>query len=309
MNIYNININSINIIDKPLVCCIGYFDGLHLGHQTLIKETNILANKLNIESALITFNPDPWLITKQINNDIKHINDYAIKLELLNKFNINNLIIIEFNEELSKLKSNEFINMLYKNIDIKGLIYGFDFKYGYKGLGNNNTIINEIKDNTILKEIQSINYDNLKISSTRIEQLIINGEIDNANKLLGYNYYIKGNVIKGNAKGRTIGFPTANIKYSNKQIIPKKGVYIGYAKYNNILYKSIINVGNNPTFNYNNNISIEANILEFNQDIYNEYIDIIFIKYIREEIKFNNKELLIKQLIEDKNKAIQLLND
>ena len=307
MNIYNININSINIINKPLVCCIGYFDGLHLGHQELIKETITLANKLNVEPSLITFNPDPWVITKKLPIDsIKHINDYNVKLELLNKFNINNLIILEFNEDMSKLSSNEFIKVLFNNIDIKGLVYGFDFHYGYKGLGNHNTIQKQINNNVILKQVESINDDIGKISSSRIDELLINGSITKVNKLLGYNYYIKGNVIKGNAKGRTIGFPTANIKYSNELLLPKQGVYIGYVKYLSNYYKAIINIGNNPTFNYVNKISIEAHILNFNKDIYDQDIDIIFIDYIRDEFKFNNIEQLKEQLELDKKKAMEL---
>ena len=309
MNIYRINATEINIINKSLVCCIGFFDGLHLGHQELITNTIRLANKLNVESALITFEPDPWVITKGLPIDqVQHINDLNVKLELLNKFGINNLIILEFDQIMSHLTSEQFTKVLYDNIDIKGLVYGFDFHYGYKGSGNHNTLKLQVHSDTILKQITSIDDDIGKISSSRISSLLIEGSVKKVNKLLGYKYYIKGKVICGNAKGRTIGFPTANVEYSKELLLPKIGVYIGYVKYLNNYYKAIINIGNNPTFNYVNKVSLETYILDFNKDIYDEIIDIIFVDYLRDETKFSSIFELKNQLNIDSNKARELSN-
>ena len=296
MNVYHIDINKVN---KELVCCIGFFDGLHLGHQKLVAETNILAKKLNVESALITFAPDPWVVTKKIKK-YRHINDYASKLYLLKKFKIDNLIIIKFSDELSKLESKKFIKLLENNIKLKGLVYGFDFNYGFKGQGNKETIINELSKDIKHVCVLAVEDNQGKISSSRIEEALSLGNIKLVNDLLGYKYFIIGKVKHGNKLGRTINFRTANIILNDDLLTPKVGVYQGYLKYDNNYYKAIINIGHNPTFNYQEKVSLEVHIIDFDLDIYDQEVIVFFNDYLRDEKIFNSKDDLIKEL--EKNK-------
>lgn len=290
---------------KPIVACIGYFDGLHYGHKMLIKKTIELANDLKVEPSLITFDPDPWVIIKNEENPI-HLTTMRQRVNIASSLGIKNIIILQFTKEMAHLSYKEFEDRVLKPLQIKTLICGFDFHYGFKGEGNTDTLKNQSGIN--VEVIDCVSADNQKISTTRITNLIETDNIAKANQLLGYRYQIEGTIIHGHKQGRTIGFPTANIAVDKEFIIPSLGVYAGYVKVDNKWYKAMINLGHNPTFNESIKVSVEAYILDFKEMIYGKRIILEFDHFMRHEKKFSNKSNLALQLEQDVNHVRKNLN-
>lgn len=291
MEIIEVDLNNSPSLDS-IAACIGYFDGMHVGHQKLIQKTLKQAKAYGLKSACITFHPDPWAVLKNI-KDIPHISSMDERIEIGKSFELDYWIIIPFTNQLSKMTTFAFETML-SQLNVKQLICGFDFSYGYKGEGNINTLKQQNYFDVI--EIQEVTYENEKISSSRIEKCIESGDMELTYHLLGRYYSIKGSIVNGNHLGNTIGFPTANIKCKYLSILPQKGVYVGFISIDNKRYSCMMNIGHNPTFNYCETISIEAYILDFHEDIYGKEIELFFVKKIRNEKKFSSKEELIQQL-------------
>ena len=296
MRIIQFSLDKPYIAKKPIVACIGYFDGLHLGHKKLIATTILEANKQNLEPSLITFEPDPWVTIKGLKN-VKHIQTMKQRINLAAKLEIKNIIILQFTKEMADLEPDDFELKVLKPLNIHSLICGFDFHYGYCGKGNIDSLKHNRFMNTIM--VDCVSEDNEKISTTRITKLIEEGNIEMANRLLDYRYQVFGKVIHGHKQGRTIGFPTANIKVDDEFIMLKSGVYAGYINVRNIWYKTMINIGHNPTFNHSDALSIEAHILDFKAEIYDETIILEFDHYLRDEKCFSNKSNLALQLEQD----------
>lgn len=284
---------------EKMAACIGYFDGMHVGHQKLV-ETTIQASKAKgIKSGCITFEPDPWCVLKNMTN-IPHITSMREREEIGEKAGLDYWIIFSFTKELANLPTNEFENLL-KDLNVQTLICGFDFTYGEKGKGNVQTLKKQHDFDVI--QVDAVTFDGEKISSTRIEKEIQNGNMPLVSSLLGRNYVLSGHVVNGNNLGHTYGFPTANLKLHYNSILPKKGVYIGYADVMGKRYRAMMNVGHNPTFNYQENISIEAYLVDFDGVLYEEEMKLEFVEFIRDEKKFASKDELINQLKCDVKKA------
>lgn len=294
MKVVHIDLNDIYQFE-PLSACIGYFDGMHIGHMKLVSEMISEANRQNLKSAVITFDPDPWVIIKN-QKEIAHITSMEERIELIRQLNIDYFIILPFTKELSQMSTQQFEKMLV-DLNIQSLICGFDYTYGYKGMGNVETLKKQHEFKVI--EVKAVTYNNEKISSTRIEKNIIEGKVEDIKPLLGRNYSIQGIVGQGSHLGNKIGFPTANLKPKYDSILPKIGVYIGYAKVKGKKYRCMINIGHNPTFNYQEKISIETFLLDFDENIYHQEIELIFLKRIRDEQKFESTNELIQQLQKD----------
>lgn len=259
-------------------CTIGNFDGLHLGHQKLIEDAKVNSFK----SLVITFDDifKDKIIT--LENKIKKIEE----------FEIDYLIILKF-EDFKDMFHNEFVKML-KKINVKRISIGKDFRFGFKKEGDYIDLQNKFE--TYL--IDEVEVNNEKVSSTLIRSKLKEGKIKEANELLGYNFFLTGEVKNGNELGRTIGFPTANLEVDT---LLNNGVYKTQTTVDDVLYNSITNIGYNPTFNEQKQLRIETNILDFNEDIYGKEIKVEFIDKIREEIRFQSKEHLQQQLNEDKS--------
>ncbi len=273
---------------EPLTITIGNFDGIHLAHQALLKK---LSKYKDTKSGLVTFNPHPSKLFKVPNyQKLMSLDD---KIKIISNFNIDYMFVVEFDEEFSKLSVNEFIDFL-KNLNVKRVIIGSDFRFGYKKSGS----INDLKKYFKVIVIEDLLTNNELISTTHIKQLIYNAKLDEAKKLLTRNYFITGPVMKGSNIGSKIGFPTANIDY-NDYLIPKDGVYYANVIYQGKLYRGALNIGHNPTLNYSNKKRVEVHLLDFNGELYGSYLTVYFIKYLREELKFNNKDELIKTLRND----------
>ncbi len=293
------------IFKENRVACIGYFDGIHLGHRSLIDKTIAIAKEKKCKSALITFSPDPWVIIKGM-KDIEHLTSLEQRVSLAKSLGIDEVIVVDFTIEVCHLSSSHFVKEILKPLKLNALICGFDFHYGFKGEGNVQLLRKEAEALFEVFVIDSINRGNEKISTSRISNCLKAGDITQANELLGYPYFVEGNVIKGNQKGRTIGFPTANIQLSKEVLLPKVGVYKGRISFDDKIYVAMINLGHNPTFNYIEQLSMEVHIPNFEDDLYGKVVKVTFLEFLREEIKFETIDQLIGQLEKDRNQVISV---
>ena len=292
----------------PAILTIGTFDGVHLGHKKIIKKLVKSAKENKLRSCILTFFPHPRNFLSK-SNDLKMINTIREKKEILEELGVDELIIQEFNDEFSNLNANEFIKHLLKFCEIKEIIVGFNHKFGKdREAGIDELKIYGKKYGFDVCEIDAFDINQINISSTKIRNAIGAGEVELCNEYLGYNFSIDGNIVKGKSIGKKIGFPTANIRVEeNYKILPKNGVYFVSCKIKNIQKFGMMNIGFNPTFG-NKKLTIEVNIFDFNQDVYDENIKIEFIKFIRNEIKFQNIDELIKQIKIDRETCKSYMN-
>ncbi|HRS53751.1 MAG TPA: bifunctional riboflavin kinase/FAD synthetase [Bacteroidales bacterium] len=298
-------------LTNPVVT-IGTFDGVHIGHKKVLYTLNSTANSIKGNGIVITFFEHPRIVLNKDVKNLKLLNTLNEKIALLENSGLKNLLILHFNKELAALSANNFIKAYIKDIIGSNLmIIGYDHHIGKNRASDTNDIKNAASSyniDIITVPPATIN-DNITVSSTIIRNALHNGDIKLVNKCLGYNYFFSGKVVAGNKLGQRIGFPTANILPNDElKLIPAIGVYAVKVKINNTLYKGMMNIGSRPTINNNLNTTIEINIFDFNQYIYNELIEIYIVDKIRNEIKFDNLESLQKRLFIDKKLAIQILN-
>ncbi len=293
MELVRVNIHNQVEFKKQCVACIGYFDGLHLGHQALISKVVEIATKENLVPALITFDPDPWVVLKML-KDIPHITPMEERIQIAEKLGIKKWIILEFEKDMAKLSVDDFHHFVLEPLNVHTLVCGFDFHYGNKGMGNVETL--KQQDVFRVEVVQPIQQNDLKISSTRIEECLRKGQVEVCETLMNRPYYFKGEVIKGNQIGRQYGYPTANLKLVDHYIVPMNGVYICSVEVKDKTYGAIVNIGHNPSFNYQSKKSIEVFILDFNEEIYQEIIKVNFYKFVRSEQQFESMEALKKEL-------------
>ncbi|GFZ29628.1 riboflavin biosynthesis protein [Clostridium zeae] len=291
--------NSKISLQKSSFIALGSFDGLHLGHLSLISKTLELAEKNSCSSMVFTFRNHPLTV---VNKDRapKLLLDNQTKLEILEELGIDIACLVNFNEEFMKIEPEAFIEMLLKKYNAKGIIVGFNYRFGYKNKGDINLLKALSEKYGFELHIMGalMNEENI-ISSTKIRNLLIDGDLDGANALLTRPYVLRGTVVHGKQLGRTLGFPTANTEVDASSVLPKIGVYYTNTVYKSKLYKSITSIGYNPTVN-GKNITIETYILNFNKNIYGDELKVYFLERIRNEEKFNSLKELQQQLISDK---------
>ena len=306
MKIIHYEVNTVlNNNLKPLVAAIGFFDGIHKGHQQLIKETIKQGKMKKVETALITFSPSPISVLKNTNEEL--LTTLKEREKLAKKFKVDNFIVLKFNKKLSYLSPDDFYSKVIKKLNIKHLVCGEDFRYGKKGAGSVETL--EKIDELSLSVISDFKFNDQRISSTRIKKMLKEKKVQKANEMLGYSYQLSGYVMHGRKKGRTIGFPTLNLQVEKSKFIPKDGVYIGITEIKGREYASTINIGHNPTINTVNHKSIESYVHDYDQNTYGQKVTFKLLEYIREEIKFKNVEQLISQMNKDIEKTKKYILD
>jgi riboflavin kinase/FMN adenylyltransferase len=302
------NFEDLNISDNNVVTT-GTFDGVHLGHQHVIESLISSAKKMKGESTILTFYPHPRIVLQQ-NSDLKLLNELQEKVELLSKTGVDNLVIIPFTKEFSRLTSLSFVReVLVNKLATKRLIIGYDHHFGrnregsFKHLMEYGPLYGFEVEEIPVQDVEDVN-----ISSTKIRKALVDGKVKEAEKLLGYKYFLSGKVVKGKRIGSKIGFPTANIKVDKSyKLIPLKGVYVVKAEVGGVQYQGMLNIGVRPTFTNENEVSIEVNLFDFSKDIYDERIKVIFVDRIREEKPFESSSDLIAQLEKDKVNCIKVL--
>lgn len=285
------------------IVTIGTFDGVHLGHQKIIKRLVELKNKQGGEIVLFTFNPHPRKVLFPEQTDLKLITTTEEKCELLKQFGIDYVMVYPFTKAFSQMHAEKYISdIIAKGLKTKTLVIGYDHRFGSNREGNIDTLKQFASIyHFSVEEIPAQEINQLSISSTRIRKAIDEGDVQTANEFLGYSFFVTGIVVKGKQLGRTIGYPTANIFVEDTdKLIPKIGVYAVNIILNSITYKGMLNIGTNPTTDADNKIKIEVNIFDFNKDIYGETLKVEFVKWIRDEEKFANLEELKQALANDK---------
>ncbi len=284
----------------------GTFDGVHFGHQKILKRLIEIAKNSNGESVVITFWPHPRLVLNR-DKTIKLLSTLDEKIKLLGDFGIEHLLVIPFNESFSKLSSEQFIqDILIKAVGTKKLVIGYDHRFGKNREGSFEYLQkNAARLGFSVEEIPKQEIEEIAVSSTKIRNALQGGKIETATHYLDRPYELTGKVIKGNQIGRTIGFPTANIETEDyNKLIPKEGIYAMEIKVGEQLFKGMLNIGIRPTVDDTGQKVIEANIFDFSKEIYGETITLFFRKFLRSEKKFSNLDDLKMQLRKDRKKTI-----
>lgn len=292
---------------KPLALSLGMFDGVHLGHQYILKELTNKGQENDYETAVLTFWPHPRFVFNP-NDDLKLLNTIEEKTQLIEKLGIDNLFLKEFDEDFRNLTGEEFVRqILIDQLNVKYLVVGYDHSFGKNKSGNFQLLETFSQELDFeVEQMEAINIHNKTISSTKIRTALQEGKIIEANEMLGYYYPISGKVVHGKKIGRTIGFPTANIEFDSIKLLPKKGAYIVEVFIDNQFHKGMLSIGTNPTVN-GEKLTVEVYILNFNEDIYGKDIHIRFRDFLHEEIKFENLEKLIEKLEDDKKRTEQFI--
>ena len=289
----------------------GTFDGVHIGHQKILKRVNEVASNMGGESVLITYWPHPRLVLYPDDTSLRLLNTFEEKAELLREQGIRHLLRIPFTKDFAQWSSETFIRrILVDIISTKKLVIGYDHRFGNNREGR----FEQLKANAAsygfeVEEIPRQDVDDIGVSSTKIRQALLAGDVANAAALLGRPYIMSGRVITGEKIGRMIGFPTANVEIdSQHKLIPADGAYAVKIELAHNVYSGMLNIGYRPTVGGSRK-TIEVHIFDFSETIYGDTLKIHFIQHLRSERKFNDIEALKEQLLEDKQNALAILND
>ncbi|UDI78414.1 riboflavin biosynthesis protein RibF [Staphylococcus taiwanensis] len=297
------------LIKEDVAMAFGFFDGMHRGHIKVFEALNARAKEHHLKKAVTTFDPHPSVVLNPERKRTDYLTPLSDKIEMIEQQDVDYCIVINFSSRFANVTAEEFVEDYIINNHVKEVIAGFDYTYGKFGKGNM-SVLNEMDDfNTTIVGKQEIETE--KISTTSIRAALQEGNLKKANDQLGYLYRIKGTVVQGEKRGRTIGFPTANVQPSDDYVLPKKGVYavsIAIGAENKI-YRGVANVGVKPTFHDPSKaeVVIEVNIFDFEDNIYGERVIVYWHHYLRPEVKFDGIDPLVEQMNNDKEKAKYLL--
>lgn len=286
--------------EEDTVLVLGYFDGLHKGHQTLFKEARKIADEQGLKIAVLTFPESPKLAFVRYQPELMlHLNHPEERAAHLENLGVDYLYLIDFTSHFSKNTAQEFFDKYVAALKAKAVVAGFDYHFG-----SDKRKAEELADyfEGQIVIVSSVNQDEEKISSTRIRETIQNGDVAKAHQLLGYPLSTRGIVVHGNARGRTIGYPTANLAPLDRVILPADGVYVVDVEHNGKIFRGMASVGKNVTFE-GDELRFEANLFDFTEEIYGDTIRIIWLDKIRDMVKFDGIEELVAQLKSDEEVA------
>lgn len=308
MKIYN-HFSEFKKLNNAVVT-IGTFDGVHYGHQKIIKRLCELAKTTGGESVILTFFPHPRLIIDPENQDLKMINTISEKAKILADLGVNHLIITPFTRDFSNLSPAEYIrDILVDTIGVKHLIVGYDHRFGKDRKGGMKELeeFSKLFDFKI-EEIPEQDINDVAVSSTKIRRALLNGEVALAASYLGYHFSLSGQVVKGDKIGRTIGYPTANIFVEETyKLIPSDGIYAVTVEMGVEVFKGMAYIGQRPTINGMTR-NIEVNIFDFSKEIYGQDVKMNFLEFLRHDVKFTGLEALKEQLHKDKTATLNYFN-
>ncbi len=294
---------------KNTIVTIGTFDGVHLGHRAIFNKMMQQAAEIDGETVVITFYPHPRIVLGLDSSNLKFINTQEKKINRLEEAGIDHLIIVSFTKQFAGISSYDFIkDFVVEKIKPSKLIIGYDHHFGKNRRGSFDQLAELGREfGFSVEQVEEQKINDMPISSTKIRTLLEAGKVSAANKLLGYEYSITGKVVTGNAIGRGMGFPTANIEIADEyKLIAADGVYACRVYWMGKSYKGMSNIGYRPTIN-KGELTIEVNIFDFDQQIYDQQITISFVERMRDEKKFKDRDALMEQLKVDRVNALKVL--
>lgn len=289
-----------------IVVGIGNFDGVHIGHQKLIKQVINTAENIGGTAVVLTFDPHPLAVLSPKDEPPKLLTRQG-KEKMIRCLGADVLLSIPFSLDFAKMTAEQFINdILFSELAVKGVVVGYNYTFGNRGKGNVETLKNYTeKYGYTLQIIDPVSIDDQVVSSTLIRKLLLQGDVEKATRFLGYSPLVEGVVVTGDRRGNTIGFPTANLELDNKLLSPANGVYSVYVEINKDSYLGVANIGTKPTFNgQSGKRNLEVHLLDFNNNIYGNKIVVKFLRKLRNEKRFNSVSDLISQINQDIEMAI-----
>ena len=308
------DIESLPVFTNAIIT-IGTFDGVHLGHRQIFKKMKEEASRVNGETVIITFHPHPRKIVSSVFTGVRLINTLDEKLEILTGLEIDHVVVVPFTDVFANQPPEDYIkNFLVEKFHPHTIIIGYDHRFGKERTGDY-LLLEQRADRYQyrVKEIPKHILDEISISSTKIREAVIGGQIETADRLLGYNFFFSGTVVHGDKIGRKLGYPTANLKIGNEEkITPGNGIYAVYCTVetghaqSQQLYKGMMSIGFRPTVDGKKRV-IEVNIFDFDEEIYGQHLKVYVKKYLREEVKFDGLEALVKQIDQDKIDSLKVL--
>ena len=296
-------------VDKPVVLTQGTFDGVHLGHEKILKRIINRAKEINGESVLLTFYPHPRLVLFPDDNQLRLITTLEERFEILREMGLDQVVVLPFTKELSRVRAEEYVrDILVQQLNMKVFIIGYDHRFGRNREGSIEDILS--MSETFEFEVEEISRQDIEestVSSSKIRKALLSGDVHKARTYLGRDFTLEGKVVHGMARGNVLGYPTANIQVNDPfKLIPGNGVYAVQVEYSGKTYGGMLNIGDNPTFD-DASWSIEVNIFNFNEDIYGQQLRLYFVERMRDELKFDSSKQLRQQLDQDKEMAQVML--
>lgn len=291
----------------PLSMALGYFDGVHRGHQEVILEAKRKAEILGYHSAVMTFDPHPSVVLKKRDGHVHYITPLNEKIHIIDQLGVDYLFVVHFTEDFANLLPQEFVDQYIIGLNVKHVVAGFDYTYGRMGKGTMETLPFHSRGQFTSTTVPKYMSEDEKVSSTWIRTLLKEGQTEKLKDLLGRYYTTSGTVVHGDKRGRTIGFPTANVEVEDEYIIPPLGVYaVRFKTAEGNWYNGVCNVGYKPTFNKEKTLkpSIEVHLLGFSGDLYEQKVQVEWHRYLRKEQKFAGIDELVAQIEKDKQTAI-----
>jgi len=291
--------------DQPLVITQGTFDGVHLGHQKVLKQVVVLAKSKNTKSLLITYHPHPRLVIDPNNHELRMLSSIEEKAQAVYDLGVDYVLVLPFTQEFAQLSPRDFVKtILVDQLHVDTIVIGYDHRFGKNREGDFLSLLALAQEfHFQVQEIPASEIDAIAISSTRIRKALSNKQLNEANTFLGKPYILTGIVTEGQKLGRTIGFPTANLDIQDPyKLIPPSGVYAGYCLLENERYKMVCNIGYRPTVN-GQDLRVEAHLFDFDKNIYGHPISLFLVQYLRHEQKFDSLESLKTQILIDAQQA------
>lgn len=294
---------------KPSVMALGYFDGIHRGHQKVISTAKKIADEKGVASSVMTFYPHPSVVLGKSSPQVEAITPLDEKINLIEEMGIDVLYVVKFDTSIAGLTPQQFIDDYIIKLSVVHVVAGFDFTYGSKGRGTMDSMPFHARNKFGQTVIEKVSKDDEKVSSTLIRSYIRDGAVENIEDVLGRRYVVTGKVIKGDQRGRTIGFPTANIDVEKEYLVPATGVYAVRLKANGEWRNGVCNIGYKPTF-YDkapDKPSLEVHVFDYEGNLYDKEVQVEFHQKIRSEVKFSSVDALIEQIEKDAASARRIL--
>ena len=287
-------------LTEPIAVALGMFDGVHLGHQKIIEQAQAYAAEYGLKTAVVTLANHPRELTQGRAPSL--LTDLEARLKLFERLAIDYVLVLDFTPDLMNTSAEEYLQKyLVDVLNSKFISIGYDHHFGHGREGSPKMLAEWCKQQGVeLNVLEAFNFENYLVSSSVIRELIREGNISLANRLLGHKYFVLGEVVHGDGRGNQIGYPTANLKLSPGVRLPAHGVYAAEVELEAGTHKALVNIGTRPTFKTDDQLSVEVHILDFEGDLYDQILHLAFVDKIRDEIKFSSKEELIAQIEKDK---------